>query len=419
MNKNISYKQDQLFVEDVAVSEITNSLRTPFYVYSRTVIEENFGRFKRSLEGLDSIICYSVKANSNLSVLETIAKLGGGADVVSLGEYKRALIAGIDPRKIVFSGVGKQDFEIAEILKSSLLQFNIESVSELEMINKIASSLNKEAPIALRVNPDIDAGTHENISTGKADNKFGIPISDAVEIYQYASKLEKIKIVGIDVHIGSQISDLNAFRQTFEHLEKLIYELKNINIELENIDIGGGLGIKYTDDDLEPDLQEYGGLVKRILGNLSCRIIFEPGRYIVGNSGILVTKVLHSKMSQNKSFLVTDAGMNDFSRTALYGATHRLIPLSKKKRGEEVYDVVGPVCETTDTFLKNYLVEKAEEGDFFAFLDVGAYGAVLSSEYNTRPLVPEVMIYKKRFEIVRTRPTYDEIFDKEAIPTWE
>jgi len=419
MNKNISYKQDQLFVEDVAVSEITNSLRTPFYVYSRTVIEENFGRFKRSIEGLDSIICYSVKANSNLSVLETIAKLGGGADVVSLGEYKRALIAGIDPRKIVFSGVGKQDFEIAEILKSSLLQFNIESVSELEMINKIASSLNKEAPIALRVNPDIDAGTHENISTGKADNKFGIPISDAVEIYQYASKLEKIKIVGIDVHIGSQISDLNAFRQTFEHLEKLIYELKNINIELENIDIGGGLGIKYTDDDLEPDLQEYGGLVKRILGNLSCRIIFEPGRYIVGNSGILVTKVLHSKMSQNKSFLVTDAGMNDFSRTALYGATHRLIPLSKKKRGEEVYDVVGPVCETTDTFLKNYLVEKAEEGDFFAFLDVGAYGAVLSSEYNTRPLVPEVMVYKKRFEIVRTRPTYDEIFDKEAIPTWE
>lgn len=419
MNKNISYKQDQLFVEDVAVSEITNSLRTPFYVYSRTVIEENFGRFKRSLEGLDSMICYSVKANSNLSVLETIAKLGGGADVVSLGEYKRALIAGIDPRKIVFSGVGKQDFEIAEILKSSLLQFNIESVSELEMINKIASRLNKEAPIAFRVNPDIDAGTHENISTGKADNKFGIPISDAVEIYQYASKLEKIKIVGIDVHIGSQISDLNAFRQTFEHLEKLIYELKNINIELENIDIGGGLGIKYTDDDLEPDLQEYGGLVKRILGNLSCRIIFEPGRYIVGNSGILVTKVLHSKMSQNKSFLVTDAGMNDFSRTALYGATHRLIPLSKKKRGEEVYDVVGPVCETTDTFLKNYLVEKAEEGDFFAFLDVGAYGAVLSSEYNTRPLVPEVMIYKKRFEIVRTRPTYDEIFDKEAIPTWE
>ena len=420
MNKKISYKLDQLFVEDVAVSEITNSLRTPFYVYSRTVIEENFARFKRSFEGLDSIICYSVKANSNLSVLETIAKLGGGADVVSLGEYKRALRAGIDPKKIVFSGVGKQDFEIAEILKSSLLQFNIESVSELEMINKIAISLNKQAPIAFRVNPDIDAGTHENISTGKADNKFGIPIADAKEIYQYASKLGKIKIVGLDVHIGSQISDLNAFRQTFEHLEKLIYDLKNINIKLENIDIGGGLGIKYTDDDLEPDLQEYGALVKRILGNLSCRIIFEPGRYIVGNSGILVTKVLHNKKSQNKSFLITDAGMNDFSRTALYGAAHRLIPLCKEKSGEtEVYDVVGPVCETTDTFLKNYLVEKAEAGDFFAFLDVGAYGAVLSSEYNTRPLVPEIMVYKERFEIVRSRPTYDEIFNKESIPNWE
>ncbi|MDC3107898.1 diaminopimelate decarboxylase [Paracoccaceae bacterium] len=420
MHKQISYKLDQLFVEEVAVSEITNSLRTPFYVYSRTVIEDNFGRFKRSLEGLDSIICYSVKANSNLSVLETIANLGGGADVVSLGEYKRALRAGIDPKKIVFSGVGKQDFEIAEILKSSLLQFNIESVSELEMINKIASSLNKEAPIAFRVNPDIDAGTHENISTGKADNKFGIPITDAKAAYQYARKLEKIKIVGIDVHIGSQINDLNAFRQTFEHLEKLIYELKNINIELDNIDIGGGLGIKYTDDDLEPDLQEYGTLVKQILGNLNCRIIFEPGRYIVGNSGILVTKVLHNKKSQNKSFLITDAGMNDFSRTALYGATHRLIPLFKEKSGEtEVYDVVGPVCETTDTFLKNYLVEKAEAGDFFAFLDVGAYGAVLSSEYNTRPLVPEIMVYRKRFEIVRSRPTYDEIFDKEVIPNWE
>ncbi|MDC3090674.1 diaminopimelate decarboxylase [Paracoccaceae bacterium] len=420
MNKQISYKLDQLFVEDVAVSEITNSLRTPFYVYSRTAIEENFGRFKRSLEGLDSIICYSVKANSNLSVLETIGKLGGGADVVSLGEYKRALKAGIDPKKIVFSGVGKQDFEIVEILQSSLLQFNVESVSELEMINKIAISLNKQAPIAFRVNPDIDAGTHENISTGKADNKFGIPIDEAKEIYQYASKLAKIKIVGIDVHIGSQISDLNAFRQTFEHLEKLIYDLKNINIKFENIDIGGGLGIKYTDDDLEPDLQEYGALVKQILGNLNCRIIFEPGRYIVANSGILVTKVLHNKKSQNKSFLITDAGMNDFSRTALYGAAHRLIPLNKEKSREtQVYDVVGPVCETTDTFLKNYLVEKAAAGDFFAFLDVGAYGAVLSSEYNTRPLVPEIMVYKKRFEIVRSRPTYDEIFDKEAIPNWK
>jgi len=420
MNKQISYKHDQLFIESVAVSEITRSLRTPFYVYSRKIIKDNFDRFKKSIEGLDNIICYSVKANSNLSVLETIAKLGGGADVVSLGEFQRALRAGIDPKKIVFSGVGKQDFEIAEILKSSLLQFNVESLSELEMINEIAISLNIEAPIAFRVNPDIDAGTHENISTGKADNKFGIPIGNAKEIYQYASKLDKIKVVGIDVHIGSQISDLNAFRQTFEHLKKLIYDLNDINIALENIDIGGGLGIKYTEDDIQPDLQEYGKLVKQTLGNLNCRIIFEPGRYIVGNSGILVTKVLHKKKSQNKNFLITDAGMNDFSRTALYGATHRLIPLTKEKSGEtEVYDVVGPVCETTDTFLKNYPVEKAEAGDFFVFLDVGAYGAVLSSEYNTRPLIPEIMVFNKRYEIVRPRPTYDEIFDKEVMPNWE
>ena len=420
MNKHISYKLDQLFVEDVAVSEIASNLRTPFYVYSRTSIKDNFDRFARSLKGLDSIICYSVKANSNLSVLETIAKLRGGADVVSLGEYHRALKAGIDQKRIVFSGVGKQDFEIAEALKSSLLQFNIESVSELESINKIAVSLNKQAPIAFRVNPDIDAGTHENISTGKADNKFGIPIDKAKEVYQYANKLEKIKIVGIDVHIGSQISNLNAFRQTFEHLAKLIDELKNINIHLENIDIGGGLGIKYTDEDLEPNLQEYSALVKKILGHLNCRIIFEPGRYIVGNCGILVTKVLYKKTSQNKNFLITDAGMNDFSRTALYGATHKLIPLYKKKSGKTgIFDVVGPVCESTDTFLKNYFVEGAETGDFLAFLDVGAYGAVLSSEYNTRPLVPEIMVYNARYELVRSRPTYEEIFDRETMPKWE
>ena len=420
MIKHISYKTDKLFVEKVAVSEIASSLRTPFYVYSRTGIKDNFERFTRSFKDLNSIICYSVKANSNLSVLETIAKLRGGADVVSLGEYHRALKAGIDQKRIVFSGVGKQDFEIAEALKSSLLQFNIESVSELESINKIAISLNKQAPIAFRVNPDIDAGTHENISTGKADNKFGIPIDKAKEVYQYANKLEKIKIVGIDVHIGSQISNLNAFRQTFEHLAKLIYQLKDINIHLENIDIGGGLGIKYTDDDLEPDLQEYSALVKKILGNLNCRIIFEPGRYIVGNCGILVTKVLYKKTSQNKNFLITDAGMNDFSRTALYGAAHKLIPLSKKKSGKTgVFDVVGPVCESTDTFLKDHFVEGAETGDFLAFLDVGAYGAVLSSEYNTRPLVPEIMVYNKRYELVRSRPTYEEIFDREAMPNWE
>ena len=420
MNKHISYKLGQLFVEDVAVSKITESLRTPFYVYSRSTIKDNFHRFKSSIKGFDGLICYSVKANSNLSVLETIAKLGSGADVVSLGEYKRALRAGVDPKKVVFSGVGKQDFEIAETLKSSLLQFNIESISELELINKVAIGLNKKAPIAFRVNPDIDAGTHENISTGKAENKFGIPITNAKEVYEYASKLNGIKIVGVDVHIGSQISNLNAFRQTFENLVNLISDLKKLNIDLENIDIGGGLGIKYTDDDVEPDLQEYGTLVRQILGNLNCRIIFEPGRFIVGNSGILVTKVLYKKKSQNKNFLITDAGMNDFSRTALYGATHRLIPLSKEKGGEtEFFDVVGPVCETTDTFLKNYLVGKTEEGDFLAFLDVGAYGAVLSSEYNTRPLVPEIMVYEKRYEIVKARPTYEEIFDKEVMPNWE
>ncbi len=411
---------DQLFVEGVAVKEMTASLRTPFYVYSRSVIKENFNRFTSSLNDLESLICYSVKANSNLSVLKTIAEIGGGADVVSLGEYKRAVKAGIDPKKIVFSGVGKQDFEIAETLKTSLLQFNIESVSELEAINKIAMGINKEAPVAFRVNPDIDAGTHENISTGKADNKFGIPISNAKEVYQYATKLEKIRVVGVDVHIGSQITNLKAFRQTFEHLSKLVCDLRKANIHIENIDVGGGLGIKYAEDDPEPNLQEYGKLVSQILGKMDCRIIFEPGRYIVGNSGILVSQVVHAKRAQAKNFLITDAAMNDFSRPALYGSKHRLIPLSRRKNNHfEVYDIVGPICETTDTFLRNYSIEKPEIGDFLAFMDVGAYGAVLASEYNTRPLVPEVMVYKDRYEIVRSRPTYEEIFDREVIPNWK
>jgi diaminopimelate decarboxylase len=420
MNKYISYKMDQLFVEGVAVNEITENLRTPFYVYSRSVIKENFNRFMSSLNDLESLICYSVKANSNLSVLKTIAEIGGGADVVSLGEYKRAIKAGIDPKKIVFSGVGKQDFEIAETLKTSLLQFNIESVSELEAINKIAMNINKEAPVAFRVNPDIDAGTHENISTGKADNKFGIPISNAKEVYQYATKLEKIRVVGVDVHIGSQITNLKAFRQTFEHLSELVCDLRKANIHIENIDVGGGLGIKYTEDDTEPNLQEYGKLVTEILGEMNCRIIFEPGRYIVGNSGILVSQVVHAKRAQTRNFLITDAAMNDFSRPALYGSQHRLIPLSRRKNNQfEVYDIVGPICETTDTFFRNYCIEKPEIGDFLAFMDVGAYGAVLASEYNTRPLVPEIMVYKDRYEIVRSRPTYEEIFDREVIPNWK
>ncbi len=413
------YKGGELQMEKVEVSKVAKEIQTPFYLYSRSQIINNFSKFSQAVSSLDNLICYSIKANGNLSVIKTIAELGGGADVVSLGEYKRALKAGIDSRKIVFSGVGKQGFEISETLKKGLLQFNVESVSELEMVNKISSNLGKIAPIAFRVNPDIDAGTHEGISTGKADNKFGIPLKEAEKIYKYANGLKNIKIVGIDVHIGSQISDLSSFEKTFSHLSKLIERLKKEKILIKHIDVGGGLGIKYSEIDEDPDIKEYGKIIERELGKLGCKIIFEPGRYIVGNAGLLVTKVIYRKRGEKKDFVILDCAMNDFSRPALYGAVHRIIPLKKKEKISKILvDVVGPVCETTDTFLKDHKFDDIGQDELCAFMDVGAYGSVLSSEYNTRPLIPEVMISKGKFHIVRQRPSFEDMIEKELIPDW-
>ncbi len=413
------YKKGELQMEKVEVSKVAKEIQTPFYLYSRSQIIDNFSKFSQAVSSLDNLICYSIKANGNLSVIKTIAELGGGADVVSLGEYKRAVKAGIDCSKIVFSGVGKQGFEISETLKQGLLQFNVESVSELEMVNKISSNLGKIAPIAFRVNPDIDAGTHEGISTGKADNKFGIPLKEAEKIYKYANSLNNVKIVGIDVHIGSQISDLSSFEKTFSHLSRLIERLKKEKIQIEHIDVGGGLGIKYSEIDDDPDIKEYGKIIQRALGKLGCKIIFEPGRYIVGNAGLLVTKVIYRKRGEKKDFVILDCAMNDFSRPALYGAAHRIIPLKKKEKISKILvDIVGPVCETTDTFLKDHKFEDIGQDELCAFMDVGAYGSVLSSEYNSRPLIPEVMISKEKFHIVRQRPSFEDMIAKELIPDW-
>ena len=412
-----TYRKGELQIEKVEVAKVVKEVQTPFYLYSRSQIIDNFSKFSDAVSPLDNLICYSIKANGNLSVIKTIAELGGGADVVSLGEYKRAMKAGIDSSKIVFSGVGKQDFEISETLKHGLLQFNVESVSELEMVNKISSNLGKIAPIAFRVNPDIDAGTHEGISTGKADNKFGIPLNEALKIYKYANSLNNVKIVGIDVHIGSQISDLSSFKKTFFHLSKLLEGLKKEKIIIKHIDVGGGLGIKYSETDPVPNIKEYGRIIEKALGDLGCKIIFEPGRYIVGNAGLLVTKVIYKKKGEKKDFVILDCAMNDFFRPALYGASHRLIPL-KKKTGKILVDVVGPVCETTDTFLKDHKFDNIDEGEFCAFMDVGAYGAVLSSEYNSRPLVPEVMVSRGEFHVVRKRPSFEDMIEREFIPDW-
>ncbi len=416
----LSYRASDLHLEEVDVAAVVEEIHTPFYLYSRSQIIDNFTKFSQAVSLLDNLICYSIKANGNLSVIKSIAELGGGADVVSLGEYKRAVKAGIESSKIVFSGVGKQDFEISETLKQGLLQFNIESVSELEMVNKISSRLGKVAPIAFRVNPDIDAGTHEGISTGKADNKFGIPLNEALKIYKYANKLLNVKIVGLDVHIGSQISDLSSFEKTFSHLSKLLKRLKDEKIVINNIDVGGGLGIQYSEIDVVPDIEEYGKIIQRALGDSGCKIIFEPGRYIVGNAGLLVTKVIYKKKGEKKDFIILDCAMNDFSRPALYGANHRIIPLKKKNKfSKRLVDIVGPVCETTDTFLKDHKFEDIGEDEFCAFMDVGAYGAALSSEYNSRPLIPEVMVSGRQFQIVRKRPSFEDMIDREIMPEWK
>lgn len=421
MSDQFSYKNDELFAEDVSISTISKAVGTPFYLYSATSIIDNFLSLKKSLDGLENLICYAVKANSNIAILKLLSQLGAGMDVVSIGEYLRAKVAGVPGEKIVFSGVGKRRDEISQVLIGGIKQFNIESEAELNVLNEISLSLNKRTSITIRVNPDIDAKTHEKISTGKKDNKFGIPINRAREVYLKASQMLGVKVVGVDVHIGSQLTDLEPFRMAFIKVAELVNNLLKDGHEINSLDLGGGLGISYKKtNDVQPSLQEYGQIIRETVGSLGCEILVEPGRFIVGNAGILVSEIIYKKFGEDREFLIVDSAMNDLIRPSLYAAYHEILPIKEPNNNSSLvcYDVVGPVCETGDTFATQRSLMKMESGELLAFMSAGAYGSVMASEYNTRPLIPEVLVKGDNFSIIRARPLVEDIIQRDIVPDW-
>ena len=417
--KNIAYIDNKMFVEQVLLSQIAQSVDTPFYCYSSADIENNYLAYKDAFSNQNTLICYAAKANSNQAVLNTLAKLGSGADVVSEGEIRRALAAGIEPSKIVYSGVAKKEREIAYALTHGIFQFNVESEPEVQSISKVASSLALTANIAFRINPDVTANTHAKITTGKAENKFGIPITKAREIYKAASLLPNINIQGVDVHIGSQILDIAPFGLAFKKIATLVDNLKKDGHNITVVDIGGGLGIKYSEKETKPDVNAYAQLAYKHLNRLNCTIVVEPGRSIIGNAGVLVTEVVYLKKGENREFLILDAAMNDLIRPSMYEAYHDILPLSVSEKTNATYDIVGPVCETGDTFGKNRVIAQCKTGDLVAIMSCGAYGSVMSSTYNTRMLAPEVLVKADQFAVVRKRLSYDDVIGLDTVPDWD
>ncbi len=415
------YRDGTLFAEEVPVTEIATAVGTPFYCYSSATFQRHFRLLDEALDGLDHLVCYAMKAASNLAILKTLGALGAGMDVVSGGEYARALAAGVPGERIVFSGVGKTREEIATALNGGLRQFNVESEPEMDVINSVALELGLVAPITVRVNPDVDAKTHAKIATGKSENKFGIPISRARDVYSYAGSLKGLKVVGIDVHIGSQLTELEPFELAYRKVAELTEQLRADGHKIVRLDLGGGLGIPYERSNTAPPLPiEYGAMVKRVLGHLGCEIEIEPGRLIAGNAGIMVSKVIYVKSGEDRQFLIVDGAMNDLIRPAMYEAHHDIIPIVESVPGTEMtrYDIVGPVCESGDTFARARVMAPLSQGDLIAFRSAGAYGAVMSSEYNSRPLIPEVLVNGDQFAVIRQRPSYEEMINRDSIPSW-
>ncbi|WP_299899170.1 diaminopimelate decarboxylase [uncultured Ruegeria sp.] len=415
------YRDGALFAEDVPVSEIASAVGTPFYVYSTATLLRHFQLFDDALDGTDHLVCYAMKAASNQAILKTLAQAGAGMDVVSGGEYLRAKAAGVPGEKIVFSGVGKTAEEIRTALTGGIRQFNVESEPEMEVINAIALELGVVAPITVRVNPDVDAKTHAKIATGKSENKFGIPISRASEVYAHAASLPGLEVIGIDVHIGSQLTELEPFELAYTKVAELTEQLRAEGHNIRRLDLGGGLGIPYTRSNDAPPLPvEYGALIKKTLGHLGCEIEIEPGRLIAGNAGLMVSKVIYVKSGEGRDFLIVDAAMNDLIRPAMYEAHHDIVAVQEPAAGveQQAYDIVGPVCESGDTFAKQRNMPPLKSRDLIAFRSAGAYGAVMASEYNTRPLIPEVLVNGDQFAVIRERPSFDEIINRDTIPTW-
>jgi diaminopimelate decarboxylase len=415
------YRDGVLHAEDVPLSEIAEAVGTPFYCYSTATLTRHFRLFDEALEGMDHLVCYAMKAASNQAILRTLAGLGAGMDVVSGGEYMRARAAGVPGERIVFSGVGKTRDEMRLALEGGIRQFNVESEPEMRALSEVAVSLGVTAPITVRVNPDVDAKTHAKIATGKSENKFGIPISRARAVYAEAAALPGLEVIGIDVHIGSQLTELEPFRQAYRKVADLTEALRAEGHDIRRLDLGGGLGIPYTRSNEAPPLPtEYGALIRETLGHLGCEIEIEPGRLVAGNAGILVSRVIYVKEGEGRDFLILDAAMNDLIRPAMYDAWHDIVPVVEPAPGVEqsAYDVVGPVCESGDTFAKGRMLPPLAEGDLVAFRSAGAYGAVMSSEYNTRPLIPEVLVHGREFAVIRARPTFDEMINRDTIPQW-
>ncbi|MEQ9815407.1 MAG: diaminopimelate decarboxylase [Azospirillaceae bacterium] len=414
------YRDGALSVEDVPLDRIAEAAGTPVYVYSSDAMTERYRAYERALAPLGVGICYALKANSNQAVIATFAGLGAGADVVSVGEMRRALAAGMPPGRIVFSGVGKTRTEMAAALDAGIHQINVESLGELRALEAVAAGMDRVATAAIRVNPDVDAQTHAKITTGRKENKFGIDIDRTPEIFAEAAAMPHVDLRGIAVHIGSQLIDLAPYRVAYAKLAEMVADLRAAGHVVDRLDLGGGVGIRYHESDRAPDLEAYAGIVAETVSGLDCALMVEPGRSLIGEAGVLLAEVVYVKRGASRQFLVLDAGMNDLLRPALYDAWHDLVPLKEPAAGGALtpYDVVGPICETGDTFARQRPLPALVPGDRVAFLSAGAYGAVMASTYNSRPLPAEVLVRGSDFAIVRNRPTLQEMIDADRLPPW-
>jgi diaminopimelate decarboxylase len=418
---HFQYRDGVLHAEGVDLTALAETVGTPFYCYSTATLERHYRVFAEAFAGVDTLVCYAMKANSNQSVLRTLAKLGAGADVVSGGELRRARAAGIPPGKIVFSGVGKTEAELRQALAEDILCINVESEPELALLSSLASETGRTARISVRINPDVDARTHAKISTGKSENKFGIPLTHARDVYARAAKLPGIKVSGVDMHIGSQITDLGPMEDAFKLLVEFVGTLRADGHTISHVDFGGGLGIPYEHDlPNPPEPAAYAQMVKRVTKGLDAKLLFEPGRMIVGNAGILVSRVVYVKHGEAKTFVIIDAAMNDLIRPTLYEAHHDILPLQQAASGEKTImaDVVGPVCETGDYLALDRKMPEPKPGDLLAIMTAGAYGAVQAGSYNTRALVPEVLVKDDQYAVVRPRIDVDALIAMDKPAPW-
>jgi diaminopimelate decarboxylase len=418
---HFTYRAGRLLAEDVPIRTIAEAVGTPVYVYSTATLDRHYGVFAEAVAGLDALVCYAVKANGNLAVIRTLARLGAGADVVSGGELQTALSAGVPGERVVYSGVGKSEAELAAALRAGVLQINVESEPELRLLNRIALAMGCRAPVAIRVNPDVDAHTHEKISTGLSENKFGIDWPTAPRICGLAASMPGIRLAGVAVHIGSQLTQVEPFRKAFARVRDLVTLLRADGHGIHTLDLGGGLGIPYGNEEAPlPTPAEYAATIGGTLGDLGCRLILEPGRLIVGNAGVLVTRVLYVKEGTARTFVIVDAAMNDLMRPALYGAWHRIVPETEPVNGVPLQpvDVVGPICETSDTFAEERPLPPVAAGDLLVIRTAGAYGASMASAYNARPLPAEVMVSADAFAVVRARVPVEEMLTHQHLPPW-